>query len=57
MPNAPSLGHWFKPLAKRDSWVISPGPLHSLLSWSWGSLPVAALYVGGIQESILLASS
>uniref|UniRef100_A0A2K5I7C3 Uncharacterized protein n=1 Tax=Colobus angolensis palliatus TaxID=336983 RepID=A0A2K5I7C3_COLAP len=38
MPNAPSLGHWFKSLGKRDSWLVSSGPLHPLPSWSWGSV-------------------
>ncbi|KAL4670342.1 hypothetical protein H8957_010643 [Semnopithecus entellus] len=32
MPNAPSLGHWFKSLGKRDSWLVSSGPLHPLPS-------------------------
>uniref|UniRef100_A0A8I5YQE7 Uncharacterized protein n=1 Tax=Pongo abelii TaxID=9601 RepID=A0A8I5YQE7_PONAB len=38
MSNAPSLGHWFKSLGKRDSWQVSSGPLHPLPSWSWGSV-------------------
>uniref|UniRef100_A0A2K5E9Q1 Uncharacterized protein n=1 Tax=Aotus nancymaae TaxID=37293 RepID=A0A2K5E9Q1_AOTNA len=37
-PNAPSLGHWFKSLGKRDSRLVTSGPLHPLPSWSWRSV-------------------
>lgn len=57
MTNAPSLGHWFQHSAKRESWLVSSGPLHLLSSSSRGSPPVAALYAGVIQGSELLVSS